>query len=230
MEKELLIFGANGALGRGVTETLIKKDYDKVYLFDFRFDEQFQNNPKVEKIVIDDLAVESNVETAFKNITPSKGKLFFLLSTVGGFFGGKYLWETGTDEFEKMLGINLRSNFLIAKQFAKLVKDSKGGSILFTAALTGINAETKKGSYGISKSGLIHLVENLALEGKEIKLTVNALAPYIIDTPSNREWMKEADYDSWQKPPEVGELAHNLFCNFYFINGNIIKLTERISI
>ena len=38
MTKELLIFGANGALGSGVTETLLKKDYDQIYLFGSKFE------------------------------------------------------------------------------------------------------------------------------------------------------------------------------------------------
>ena len=33
MKKELLIFGSNGALGKGVTTTLAEKDYAKIYLF-----------------------------------------------------------------------------------------------------------------------------------------------------------------------------------------------------
>jgi NAD(P)-dependent dehydrogenase (short-subunit alcohol dehydrogenase family) len=128
-----------------------------------------------------------------------------------------------------MINMNLKSGFLIAKHFSKTVKDSMGGSICFTAAFTGINPEINKSAYGVSKSGLIHLTKSLALEGEKINLSVNAIAPYIIDTPANREWMKGSDYSHWVKPAEIGELAHNLFTNFYFITGNIILLTKRFS-
>ena len=47
MRKELLIFGANGALGSGVTNTLSKKDYDQIYLFDFNYKEKESKNPKI---------------------------------------------------------------------------------------------------------------------------------------------------------------------------------------
>jgi FlaA1/EpsC-like NDP-sugar epimerase len=46
MQKHLLIFGSNGALGKGVTEVLIKKDYERIYLFDSKPNEiqgQFHN-------------------------------------------------------------------------------------------------------------------------------------------------------------------------------------------
>ncbi len=195
MKKELLIFGANGALGRGVTTTMLKKNYDKIYLFDFNIEnEKVIPEKPVIKINTRDLSVEKNVADVFAKINPSKDTLFFLYSTVGGFAGGKTIRETDEAEWNKMMDMNLKSNFFIAKYFSRLVEQSAGGSICFTAAATGINPEAGKGSYGTSKSGLIHLVKTLALEGISIRLSANAIAPYIIDTPANREWMKDADY------------------------------------
>jgi len=227
MKKELLIFGANGALGKGISEVLTSKDYDKVYLFDFKLDGL---PDKAEKILIKDLGIEQNVIEAFSQITPSKEKCFFLYSTVGGFTGGNYIWDTDIKEFDRMIGMNLRSGFLIAKHFANIVKESAGGSICFTAAFTGVSPEKKKAAYGFAKAALIHLVKSLALEGEDINLSANALAPYIIDTPANREWMKKADYEEWMKPAEIGELIHSLFNHFHFITGNVINLTHRFDI
>ncbi len=230
MTKELLIFGAYGELGKGITKSLSQKDYDKIYLFDFPNKEKNDNDPTTVNIDIKDLSVEENVKRAFKEVKPSKDKLFFLYSTIGGFAGGNYLWETNIDEWEKMFSMNLKSNFLIAKYFSELVEKSAGGSICFTSAYVGVEAEEQKGAYGASKGALIHMVETLAKEGKKIKLSANAVAPYIIDTNPNREWMKDADFESWNKPEEIGDLAHSIFQNFHFFTGNILKLTSRFSI
>ncbi len=228
MKKVLMIFGANGALGKGITNVLIKKDYDQIYLFDFNIDKE---NISIEKPVFQikssDLSVEKNVNELFDKIQPSRETTFFLYSTVGGFSGGKKIWETDEETWDKMMNINLKSNFLIAKYFSKLVAESAGGSICFTAAETGLIPEPGKGSYGASKSALIHLVKTLAMEGDSIKLSANAIAPYIIDTPANRGWMKDADYSKWIKSEEIGELINNIFQNFHFISGNIIRLTSR---
>lgn len=230
MRKELLIFGAGGYLGRGITETLLAKDYDKIYLFDFGISKASINDERVALIDTEDLTVEANVIKAFTSVSSGKDRMFFLYSTIGGFSGGKKVWETDLDDWNKMFNMNLNINFLLAKQFAKIVKESFAGSICFTAAVTGLTAESGKSAYGISKSALIHLVKTLALEGKEINLTVNALAPYIIDTPANREWMKNGSHDSWLKANEIGELIDGLFSNFNFVTGNVIKLTNRFSI
>ncbi len=230
MKKELLIFGANGALGKGITETMIKKDYDKIYLFDFNFNENDLNNSGTETIIVKDLSVEENVIEAFKHVHASEDKNLFLYSTIGGFLGGKTLWESESSDWDKIFDINLKANYLIGKHFAKLVEQSSAGSLCYTAAFTGLEAEAKKGPYGISKSALIHLVKTFALEAKEIKLSVNAIAPYIIDTPANRKWMKNEDFSSWIKPSEIGEMAHSIFKNFYFISGNIIQLKSRFEL
>jgi NAD(P)-dependent dehydrogenase (short-subunit alcohol dehydrogenase family) len=229
MKKELLIFGAYGALGRGAAEVLIDKNYDHIYLCDRNPDNKI-SNPKITKIQTNDLTNEENVKEIFKDINADKGKSFFMFSTVGGFAGGKTIWETELSDFNRIMDMNLKTNFLLAKYFSKIVKDSHSGSIVFTSAYTGINAEPKKGIYGISKSALIHLVKTLAIEGKEINLTVNAIAPYIIDTSANREWMKDADHTGWIKPAEIGNLVNDLFNNYHFITGNVIRLTHRFKI
>lgn len=231
MKKELLIFGANGALGKGITEELVSKDYEKIYLFDFKFDNpEKYSGSKVKQILINDLSDEKNVENAFKNILPDKNKSFFLYTTIGGFSGGKKTWETSVEDWDKMMEMNLKTSFLIAKNFAGLVSNSKSGSICFTAAYTGLCPEPAKAAYGTSKSALVHFIKTFALEAKEIRLSVNAIAPYIIDTEANRGWMKDADYSNWIKPGEIGELTHSLFNSHHFVTGNIIQLTSRFNI
>jgi NAD(P)-dependent dehydrogenase (short-subunit alcohol dehydrogenase family) len=229
MNKELLIFGSNGALGKGAASVMIKKNYDKIYLFDFNFEKKYDQK-NIEYVQIKDLSLENNIIDAFKSIKPAEEKFFFLFSTIGGFAGGKYVWETDVEEIDKMIGMNFKTNFLIAKHFSKIVKESAGGSICFTAAFTGLREEKKKAAYGAAKGGLIHLVKTLAAEGEEINLSVNALAPYIIDTPANRDWIKDADFDSWSKPAEIGELVHNIFNSFHFMSGNVIQLTNRFKV
>jgi len=228
MKKELLIFGANGALGKGIAKTFLEKNYDKIYLFASAFDNA--DYKSAVKVIIKDLSVEENVAAAFKNVKSEKDKLLFLYNAIGGYFGGKTIWETDVINWDNILKINLKTSFLIAKYFAKFVAESYGGAICFTAAETGIHAESKKAAYGVSKSALIHLVKSLALEGVKINLSVNAIAPFIIDTPANREWMTDADYNTWTKPEEIGELAFSLFNNFNFVTGNIIELKERFEI
>ncbi len=231
MLKELLIFGAYGALGQGVTKTLVSKGYDKIYLFGSHVSEKkIFIGSNIVNIDTEDISIEGNVLKVMKQVKPGKEKLLFLYSTIGGFTGGKYIWETEESDWNKMFDINLKTSFLLAKHFAGLVKDSAGGSICFTSAFTGLYAEVKKSAYGASKSALIHLVKTLAVEGKEINLSANAIAPYIIDTPANREWMSKGDYAKWISPEEIGRIVWSIFENFNNITGNILELKGKINV
>ena len=227
MKRELLIFGSNGALGVGITKALTAKNYDKIYLFASGYENASVG--KITRIKNGDLSIEENVKQAFSSIKPSMDTLYFLYSTVGGYTGGKEISDSDIEDFDRMMNINVKTNFLIAKYFALLVKASAGGSIMFTSALTSINPIETKGVYGASKEALNHLVETLSAEGKDFNLTVNAVAPNIIDTPDNMKWFA-GDTETLIKPEEVGEFAHNIFEQFHFITGNIFKLKYRLNI
>ena len=227
MKKKLLIFGSSGALGKGVTEVFLEKQYDEIYLFDFKHKEFSHDN--IFKILVKDLSEEKNVQEAFNQVSPSKDSVYFLFSTVGGFTGGKKIWETEIGYFDRMINMNLKTNFLIAKYFSLLVRDSHSGSICLTSAYTGLVEEPGKAVYGVSKAALIHMIKTLAEEGKEINLTANAIAPFIIDTPANREWMTDANFDKWIKPSEIGEFVESIFQNYNMISGNIFILKNRFN-
>jgi NAD(P)-dependent dehydrogenase (short-subunit alcohol dehydrogenase family) len=225
--KNLLIFGAYGALGRGVTETLLKKNYDKYYLFDFDAEKQFAGDQRVVNINSGDLSEEKNVKDVFGRITADIKDEVFLFSTVGGYFGGKEVAETSIDDLDRMLNINLKTNFLLAREYLLRFGISGKGALCFTTALSGFNPEKGKSAYGLSKSALNYLVKTLALECEEKGIAVNGIAPYIIDTSENRRWMKDADYEKWHKPEEIGELTNFIFNSRNFISGNIMSLKIR---
>ncbi|HQI42404.1 MAG: hypothetical protein B6D44_10740 [Ignavibacteriales bacterium UTCHB2] len=226
--RKLIVFGASGALGKGVVKTLINKPFEEIILFDRKFDEAFADE-RIKTYNIKDLSVENNVLAALYEVKTSEKTQLHLFSTIGGYYGGTNVWETEEEDFNRMINMNLKSNFFIAKHFTSLVKKSYSGSICFTSAFTSLQPEKLKFIYGASKSALNYLVKSLAEEGRSINLSVNAIAPYIIDTPSNREWQKNADYTSWMKPEEIGELAYSLIENHNFVSGNILGLKHRFN-
>jgi NAD(P)-dependent dehydrogenase (short-subunit alcohol dehydrogenase family) len=226
MKRIVLIFGAYGALGTGVTKTLLKKDYDRYYLLDFEAESKDQDDKRVVNINYRDLSEEKNVEEVFSRISVDKESEVYLFSTIGGFFGGKEVSETEIKDLDKMLNMNLRANFLIARQFLRSFYGRRG-CLCFTSAFSGFDPEAKKAAYGLSKSALNYLINTLSLECQDKEIAVNGVAPYIIDTPENRYWTKDADYEKWQKPEEIGELINYIFGARTYFSGNIISLKIR---
>lgn len=228
MSKILLVFGSNGALGRGVSEVLLKKDYAEFHLFDIAFSKS-ASGATLHHHEVQDLRIKENVSDAFKGLKPNANDEYFLFSTIGGYSGGQGLEKTQASEMLNMMNLNYSANFWILQEFSKLVQKAKGGSICFTGALTGIEPGMGVAAYGSAKAALLYLVEAAAIEGREYNMSVNAIAPYIIDTPANETWIREAgiEQQTLMKPTEIGELIDNLFRNYRFVSGNTIKLRFR---
>lgn len=228
MKRELLIIGADGSLGRGVSEVFVKKDFDQIYLVGRNKAKMIKEQGITELIQTGDLSSEKEIKEVFSKVKPAKDKLLFLFSTIGGYSGGKNLWEIEQGEWEFIFKLNVEISFLIAKHFALIIKECSGGSVCFTSAATSLKAESQKSSYGASKSALNYLVQTLAKEGKAINLSANAIAPFILDTEENREWVK--DETSLVKLEEIGELVYNIFSNFKIVSGNIIQLPYNLNV
>lgn len=220
--KIFILTGANGKLGRGAVKYFLQKDFDKFYFVgrnDFPI-ETAKNN--YEKILCGDLSIESNVEEVFSKIAINPQAHYFLFHTIGGFAGGTKIWETDNNVLNKMLNINLISSFLISKHFSNLVKMSKGGSICFMSAESSFKNEIGKCAYGITKNAVNYLIKSLAIEGKEINLTANGIAPFAIDTDENREWV--SDFSKLVTTQNICNLAYELLAGYPKINGEIITI------
>jgi NAD(P)-dependent dehydrogenase (short-subunit alcohol dehydrogenase family) len=73
------------------------------------------------------------------------------------------------------------------------------GRIVHISSYTGISALGFDSAYASSKAGLIRFVESISKEVKDHNLTVNCVLPSIIDTPSNRKMMPDANFKQWVK-------------------------------
>jgi NAD(P)-dependent dehydrogenase (short-subunit alcohol dehydrogenase family) len=221
-EKIFLLFGSTGDLGKVAVEYFLNQDYDYFYFFARRrFNIESAKNNFI-TVTVNDFTKEENVIEAFSKVKKNSNANYYLFSTVGGFTGGKTISDTSYADFLNMLNINLCASFLIAKHFVKLVEGTKGGSICFTSAFSSLKPEANKSAYNISKDGLNMLVKTLALEGSPVGLSVNAVAPFIIDTESNREW--EKDITQLVSPKEICSVVQSLFVNYKVSTGNIIAL------
>jgi NAD(P)-dependent dehydrogenase (short-subunit alcohol dehydrogenase family) len=125
---------------------------------------------------------------------------------VGGFAGGKPLWETEAKTLDQMLALNVRAGFVLGRAAAKAMVAQGSGAIVNIASRSAVEPEAGLGAYAASKAAALALMDSLAADVKGRGVRVNSVLPSIIDTAANRKAMPGADFAKWPKPEEIAEV------------------------
>ena len=79
-----------------------------------------------------------------------------------------------------------------------------GGGVVINFARAG-QAQANMVAYNCAKGGIEALTRTLALEGRDLGIRVNAIAPGLVDTASNVAAMKPKDMKRWAKREDIAE-------------------------
>ncbi|NUB92020.1 SDR family oxidoreductase [Haloterrigena sp. SYSU A121-1] len=151
-----------------------------------------------------DLTDERDVEELMTAVVDDHGRIDHLVNIAGTWRGGDHVEETDLEEFDLLVDINLKTAFLASKHALPHLQDSEG-SIVSVSARSSLEGGEGDGPYRITKAGIRLLTETLA-EENEGTVRANCVMPSVIDTPTNREMMPDADHDSWVDPAEIADV------------------------
>lgn len=87
------------------------------------------------------------------------------------------------DVFDRVLRVNLRSALLLSQAVLPGMVERGSGRIAHVASIAGKEGNPRMASYSASKAGLIGLVKALGREYATTGVTINAIAPAVIQTP-----------------------------------------------
>jgi NAD(P)-dependent dehydrogenase (short-subunit alcohol dehydrogenase family) len=90
--------------------------------------------------------------------------------------------ELPEDAWDRILDVNLKSTFLMAKYAVPQMKKRGGGAIVNIASVQGLQSAKGVSAYAASKGGLLNLTRQLALEYAADQIRVNAVNPGTIET------------------------------------------------
>ena len=154
-----------------------------------------------------DLGEADSVASAMTRAADASGPIDGLVNVAGGF-----AWETiaeGSPEtWDRMYSMNVRSALNACQ--AALPHLSGSASVVNVGAGAAAQAGLGMGAYAASKAGVARLTEALAEELKGKGIRVNAVLPSIIDTPTNRTDMPDADFSSWVSTEELARVIRFL--------------------
>jgi NAD(P)-dependent dehydrogenase (short-subunit alcohol dehydrogenase family) len=136
------------------------------------------------------------------------GKLDIAIANAGITLFGDFL-SYPADSFYKVMNVNLGGSFFLAQFAAKqMIRQQKGGSILFTSSVTGHQAHKNLAAYSMTKAALEMLAKNLVIELSQYRITVNAIAPGATLTERT---LDDPEYESvWSGLTPMGRPASTL--------------------
>ena len=138
-----------------------------------------------------DVTDSSQVAAGIEAAADSFGSLDALVN-VAGFGFNSPIVEMLEDDWDRVLGVNLKGQFLCSQAAARrMISQGTGGRIVNIASTAANNARYAGGAYCAAKAGVVQLTKVLALELGEYGITVNAVGPGFTETPATVESTEE---------------------------------------
>jgi NAD(P)-dependent dehydrogenase (short-subunit alcohol dehydrogenase family) len=207
----ILVAGGTGGLGRAVSLAFLSEDANVVVTY--RNPEEFaalQIAADAHTLSLQGQQVDVTDEAAVGKIVDSivarHGRLDALVNTVGGYAGGIKLWELESAVFDRMLALNLRAGFVLARAAVVPMLKQKSGAIVNVAAKAAFDHAAGATAYATSKAAALAMIDCLAADTMGTGVRVNSILPSIIDTAANRRDMPNADFAAWPKPEDIARV------------------------
>jgi NAD(P)-dependent dehydrogenase (short-subunit alcohol dehydrogenase family) len=200
-----LVTGASGALGAAVVAAFAASGARVVGVT--RSEPPQPSSGAHIAYEVADVGDEPSVEALIAKVVRGHGSLDIVVNTVGGFAAGQPVTDLSLDTWDGMWSLNARTAFLISKYAGRVMAERHAGRIINVASRSAYTGRKNAAAYAVSKRAVITLTEAQAEEMRGLGVTVNAIVPSIIDTPTNRAGMPTADTSRWPTSEQVARVV-----------------------
>ena len=230
--KTVLITGGSRGIGRAMVELFASNGYSVAFTYKNSENEAKNLAESTGALAIKaDSASESEILSAVKETTDAFGTIDCLINNAG-VSSFSLFTDLTLDMWNEHLKVNLTGAFLYSKAVIPGMVSKKQGRIINITSMWGITGSSCEVHYSTAKAGLIGMTKALAKELGPSGITVNAIAPGLIDTDMNKcltpETMEalceETPLGRLGTPEEIASLAVYLASDAAaFLTGQVIS-------
>jgi len=236
--KNILLIGASGGLGKYISLGLAAKGYNLAL--------QYNNTPQnINNVITEisnpdlniksykaDITSEEEIQKLTENVKADFGTIDVLINNAGISINAMS-WKLKTDDWNKVLAVNLTGPFLCTKYVLPVMKENKYGRIIYISSVVPQIGVAGTAAYSASKAGLGGLSKTVSKEVIKSNITSNLIslgyfdAGLLYQIPENiREQIKDTiPMNEFGNPLEIVDCIQYLCSeNSRYITGQTINL------
>ena len=202
----VLITGGTGAIGSALVEEFSKTD-DVAFTFFNNEERARELSEKFRSFPVKmDISDKNSVQAAVESVLKEFSRIDILVNNAGIALI-KPFTDTTDDDWEKQLSVNLTGCFQVTKAVVPQMIRRKSGAVVNISSVWGVHGASCEVAYSAAKAGVIGFTKALAKELGLSGITVNAVAPGVIDSPMNSSHLNSEELAELCDETPLGRLG-----------------------
>ena len=153
----------------------------------------------VAELFIADVSRGSDVAALVQAVVARFGRIDILVNNVA-ISDNKHIFDITEEEWDRVLAVTLKSQFLMAKHVAQRMAAQGGGRIVNIGSTSGFMGRSRAIAYSAAKGGVANLTRAMAAQLAPHKIRVNAIVPNKIGSPVGKD-----EFDSSRPVPNMAK-------------------------
>lgn len=185
--KVALVTGSSRGVGKAIALALAREGADVVVTYRRRAQAAAETGREIEAlgrralVLQADVACSKDVKQMVATAVDVLGQLDVLINNAGS-FPMKPFTTLSEEDWDQVMALDLKGVFLCCKETLPVMRQQRKGRIINVASVAGLVGGIGLVAYSAAKAGVIGLTKALAHEVASLDITVNAIAPGIIET------------------------------------------------
>ena len=134
-----------------------------------------------------DVSKPEQIKAAIRSIFEREGRIDHLVSNAGVWVGGEPMEDISEEEFDRVVGVNIKGCWFAISSVVPIMKKQKSGSITIVGSDQSFIGKPYQNLYGMTKGAIAQLAKSTAVQYAAEGIRVNCVCPGTIDTPLMRK-------------------------------------------